>query len=38
MIRIEPGEYIGKALKRGEEINKRFARRVSFVDGVLTAK
>jgi hypothetical protein len=38
MIRIEPGEDIGKASKRAEEINKPFAKRVSFVDGVLTAK
>jgi hypothetical protein len=37
MIRIEPGEDIGKALKRAEEINKPFTKRVSFVDGVLTA-
>jgi hypothetical protein len=38
MIRVEPGENIGEALKRGEEINKPFTKRVSFVDGVLTAK
>src|SRR5262245_1953121 len=38
MIRIEDGEDIGKALKRAEEINKPFTRRVSFVDGVLSAK
>ena len=38
MIGIEPGEDIGKALKRAEEINRPFTKRVSFVDGVLTAK
>jgi hypothetical protein len=38
MIRIEPGEDIGAALKRGDEINKPFTERISFVDGVLTAK
>jgi hypothetical protein len=38
MIRIEPGEDISKGLKRAEEINKPFTKRMSFVDGVLTAK
>jgi hypothetical protein len=38
MIRIKPGQDIGKALKRGEDINKPFTVRVSFVDGGLTAK
>lgn len=37
-IRIEAGEGIDKALKRAEEINKLFTKRVSFVDGSLTAK
>jgi hypothetical protein len=38
VIRIEPGEDTEKALKRADEINKPFTKRVSFVDGVLTAK
>jgi hypothetical protein len=38
MIEIERGEDIGKALKRAKEINKPFEKRVSFVDGALTAK
>jgi hypothetical protein len=38
MIRIEAGEDIEKALKRGAEINKPFTQRVEFRDGKLTAK
>lgn len=38
MIRFEAGDDINKALKRAEEINKPFQKRVLFVDGVLTAK
>ena len=38
MVRIEAGEDIEKALKRGAEINKPFARNVAFSNGKLTAK
>jgi hypothetical protein len=38
MIQIEPGESIGKALKRAAEINKPFTHRVAFRDGELTSK
>jgi hypothetical protein len=38
MIRIEAGEDIDKALKRGAEINKPFTRRIEFSEGKLTAR
>lgn len=38
MTAIKPGETVGEASKRAEEINRPFTQRVSFVDGVLTAK
>ena len=38
MISFDPKENLDKALKRAQEINKPFAERLAFVDGVLTAK
>jgi hypothetical protein len=38
LIFLEPGQDVAKAMKRAEEINKPFTRRVAFSNGVLTAK
>jgi hypothetical protein len=38
LVRLESGEDIDKAVKRGAEINQPFTRRIEFFEGKLTAK